>query len=81
MRMGFLTKHEVQNQENILIKYNLPVKLKNIEVTSILEAIKMDKKNVNGKVKWVLLESIGKAIISQDVKEKMIIESINDILI
>jgi len=80
MRMGFITKNEVHNQENILKKYNLPVQLENIDVNSILEAIKMDKKNANGKVKWVLLESIGKAIISQDVKEKMVIESINDIL-
>ena len=55
--------------------------VKDIDVDSILEAIKMDKKNSNGKVRWVLLESIGKAIISQDVKEEIVIKSINDILI
>lgn len=81
MRMGYISSQEVEQQQKILLKYNLPVKLKDIDVDSILEAIKMDKKNSNGKVRWVLLESIGKAIISQDVKEEIVIKSINDILI
>ena len=41
----------------------------------------MDKKNSNGKVKWVLLDSIGNAIISQEIDEKIVIESLKEVII
>ncbi len=81
MRKGFITKEIVDRQEKILNKYNLPVKIKNIEIKKILDAIKMDKKNSNGKVKWVLLDSIGNAIISQEIDEKIVIESLKEVII
>ena len=81
MRKGLIAREVVDQQEKILLKYNLPVRLKDIEINSILEAIKMDKKNSNGRVKWVLLNSLGNAMISQDVDEKIIIDSIKEIQI
>lgn len=80
LRMGFINKDLVNRQEEILKNYNLPVKLNGIGLDDILEAVKMDKKNVGGRVKWVLLESLGKATISQEVSEDIISESILEVM-
>ena len=80
LRMGFINKDLVNRQEEILKSYNLPVKLSGIALEDILEAVKMDKKNVGGRVKWVLLESLGKATISQEVSEDIISESILEVM-
>lgn len=40
----------------------------------------MTKKTVNGKVNWVLLEDIGKVCIKKDVPEKLVKETILEIL-
>ena len=41
----------------------------------------MDKKNVDGKVKWVLLDSIGKAKIVRGVDESVVKEAISEVII
>ena len=45
------------------------------EIEPIIEFLKHDKKNDNGKINFVLLEAIGKPIIDQQVSNELIIEA------
>ena len=52
------------------------IKINNEDAKSILELIKFDKKNKNGKVLFVLLYEIGKSKIDIEVSKETIIESL-----
>ena len=52
-----------------------PVSFKKNDIEHIIELLKHDKKNSNGKVKFVLLEFIGKGIIDQEVPNELIYEA------
>lgn len=58
--------------------FNLPVDIKNIDLDSkkILEATKSDKKMDGGKVKFILLKSIGNACIYKNLSDEEILEGI-----
>ncbi len=59
-----LTKTGVANKiENILKKYDLPFEIGLKDKEKILEAIKIDKKNLNGNLNLILIEDIGKSFI------------------
>jgi len=45
------------------------------DINHIIELLKHDKKNSNGKVKFVLLEHIGKGVIDQEVPNELIYEA------
>ncbi|WP_299677687.1 3-dehydroquinate synthase [uncultured Dokdonia sp.] len=45
------------------------------DIHHIIELLKHDKKNTNGKVNFVLLESIGKGVIDQEVSNELIYEA------
>ena len=70
----------VIEQKNILEDYNLPTSAENIDKQKISEAIKMDKKNVDGKVKWILLDALGKSKIVRGVDDKIVNEAINEVI-
>jgi len=78
--LGMVSESTVEKQKQILQKYQLPVKAPGLNAEKIFEAIKMDKKNSNGRVKWVLLKSIGESKIVQNVSDEIIMKSINKIL-
>ena len=40
----------------------------------------MDKKNVDGKVKWILLDALGKSKIVRGVDDKIVNEAINEVI-
>ncbi len=45
------------------------------DIDRIIELLKYDKKNANGKIYFVLLESIGKGVIDQEVSNELIYEA------
>ena len=52
-----------------------PIQFSKTDIEHIIELLKYDKKNANGKVKFVLLEAIGKGIIDQEVPNDLIYEA------
>ena len=52
-----------------------PVHFTKNDIDHIIELLKHDKKNANGKVKFVLLERIGKGAIDQEVPNELIFEA------
>ena len=79
-KIGMINQSSVIEQKNILEDYNLPTSAENIDKQKIFEAIKMDKKNVDGKVKWILLDALGKSKIVRGVDDKIVNEAINEVI-
>ena len=77
-QLGMLSKKELVAQNNILQKTGLPAKMPNINIDSILNALKKDKKVVGGEIEFVLLEKIGKASYGIKVPNKIIKRAIEE---
>ena len=77
-KLGFLHEGSVIRQNNLLEYIGLPHKLSHhkLKPRKILEHIQYDKKIINGKINFVLLNSIGDVIIS----DKITLEDIKQIL-
>ena len=80
LNLGIVNTDTVERQKNILTNYGLPTNDKNLNTEELLEAIQMDKKNVDGKVRWVLLRNIGEAIIEDNVSLDVVKSSISKII-
>lgn len=83
LNRAYLTKEEFEYIINILKDFNLPVNLSSglVNIDSLLEIIKHDKKHESGKLKFVLLKEMGHAYIETNVSTNDIIAALNYILI
>ena len=64
-RMGMLSQADKKDITNLLESVNLPTKKPDLNSNDFLESMKRDKKVQDGEIR-LILESIGKAIISND---------------
>jgi len=65
-RMGWLKADEVKRMHALLSASSLPVKAPNLGAEKYLDLMGMDKKVVDGKIRLVLQQGIGKAVITSD---------------
>ncbi len=65
-RMGWLSQEEVNRIESIFLRANLPVKAPNLGFERYLDLMGLDKKVVDGKIRFVLQKGIGKTILTSD---------------
>ena len=79
-RLGMIDRELVDRQRRVLQSYDLPVRGKGLDVDSLIDATKSDKKSRSGTIRWVLLEGPGKATSRRDVPENVVRESIEAIL-
>ena len=66
----------VSRIEKTLIKFNLPVFYKGLELEAILRAISYDKKQVNGANRFVLPVSLGKVKAVSDIPMNVVIQAL-----
>ncbi len=73
-RLGWLTSAEVERVAQLLIAANLPIHPpKEMTVTSFLDAMAVDKKNLDGQLRLILLRKLGQAELV-DFKQLNILE-------
>lgn len=73
LKLKRITTEEFASIVTLLKKFNLPVALRDpIDKAILKRYMAQDKKIINGKLKLILLESIGKAVISADVLEGLL---------
>ncbi len=65
-RMGWLTNDEVKRIHALLTKANLPLDAPKLGVERYLDLMQLDKKVADGKIRLVLQQGIGKAVITSD---------------
>jgi 3-dehydroquinate synthase len=73
-RMGILGEDEVARLAGIIKKAGLPTEIPDLPIEDIIAAMKHDKKVRQGKITFVLLKTIGHAIISDDVSPSIVEE-------
>ena len=60
MDEGHLSHEDVRRVESILSKADLPIDIKKtIESETLIEAMSLDKKSIDGKIRLVLLKGLG----------------------
>ncbi|MBQ1915073.1 MAG: 3-dehydroquinate synthase [Selenomonadaceae bacterium] len=70
--MGLVDEAEVQRAKDLIEALHLPVGAEGCTVENMYASIFHDKKTVNGKVNWVLMESIGSVVVRNDVPEDLV---------
>ena len=76
-RMGWLTDDDVERIINLLKSANLPfLPPKEMQVTQFIELMTVDKKNVDGKIRLILLEKIGKATLPISVEQALLVQTL-----
>lgn len=67
---GLLSQQDVSRIEELLIKAKLPVQLPNsLKADSLFSALIMDKKATSKRLRFILMKTIGEAMIADDLSE------------
>ncbi len=75
--LGFLSDSDVAFAEQLLQRANCPTRLKeHLTPAVIRKAMQRDKKVAAGKLKLIVLQALGHAIIRDDIEENLILQAI-----
>jgi 3-dehydroquinate synthase len=75
-RMGWLTADEVARIARLFEAANLPIEAPALGVEKYLDLMGLDKKVADGKIRLVLLQSIGKAVMTGDYPPEKLLETL-----
>ncbi len=77
-RMGWLSKEDVQRIENLLIHAHLPVRPpKEMSPKRFIELMSVDKKVLDGRLRLILLEALGKGVVTDKVDPELLNETLS----
>lgn len=80
LRIGMSTDEVYRLQEEMLQTFGLPLRVpQRIEVEEFLSALWKDKKKEGGKIRFTLLERLGKPLLGIEVEEEMVLEILPEI--
>lgn len=77
-RMGMLSQDDTKDIISLLESVNLPTRKPNLNSNDFFESMKRDKKVQDGEIRLILLESIGKAVISNDYPNETLMKTISE---
>ena len=80
VQMGLLDPVIVERQQRVLEKYGLPTSADGLDRERLMAAVALDKKVQSKKVRWVLLEGIGRPVLRDDVPASMVEAALDDVL-
>lgn len=78
-KKGLLSDDEYQSAQAVLAQFELPP-LTGITPEKVLDVVAHDKKFINGKLSFILIDGIGNGVISTDVTSEDIVESLKIVL-
>lgn len=73
-KLGWLTEQDTDRIKHILTLANLPITPSAISVATALNLMGHDKKVKGGKIRLILLKSLGEAVLTDDFDERLLIE-------
>ena len=77
-RMGYISQNDVKRILNLLQLASLPViPPKEMKAQQFIELMAVDKKNMDGKIRLILLKSIGKASLPINVEQTLLDQTLN----
>ena len=77
-KMGILDRDELVRLKSVIKGANLPTEIPDLEVAKIIQAMKHDKKILQGKLRFALPKSIGDVFITDEVSPSLIEQVLSD---
>jgi 3-dehydroquinate synthase len=77
LRMKWLNADEYKRIHNLLSACNLPLQAPSLGVTKYLDLMANDKKVADGKIRLILQQGIGKAVITSDYDANKLNETLS----
>ena len=76
-RMGWLSAEDVARVAAILAAANLPIKPPNLGVEKYLDLMGLDKKVVDGKIRLILQQGIGKSVVTSEYDTEALYQTLS----
>lgn len=80
VKKGWISRNQLDDLKDLLIKYNLPIKTSDISAKDVLLASKSDKKMENQRIKFIVLEKLGKAMPYMDFSDDELLDAISYVI-
>ena len=80
-RRNYITQNQLDSIVSLLRSFELPISISGITAEDILHVTTHDKKMESGKLKFILLSTIGLAVIDTTVTREELLDSINYIIV
>ncbi len=79
---GMIGKDEYLEIRDMFVPFHLPIALRDISFSpeEVVENTKSDKKNASGKLRFILLQKLGHAVIEENVTEEEILQAVRDLI-
>jgi 3-dehydroquinate synthase len=77
-QMGLLNNEDAEAVNELISRYDLIYRTKKLNADSIIEHMKFDKKNFNGKIKFVLLKGLNNPVYDQDVEPGLLRDAVTN---
>jgi len=75
-RAGTLRREDAERVKGLIGRAGLPVRGPKLAIERYLELMQVDKKAAAGKVRFILLDGLGRATLRGDLEERLVRESI-----
>jgi 3-dehydroquinate synthase len=79
-RMGLLDGTVIERQRGVFEAYGLPTHAEGLDRAALLSAVALDKKVQAKKIRWVLLEAMGRPVLRDDVPQDVIEAALDTVL-
>jgi 3-dehydroquinate synthase len=77
-KLGILKENEMNRLKEVIARAGLPTQIPALELEGIIQAMKHDKKILQGKIRFVLPRTIGEAFITEEVSPSLVEEVLQD---
>ncbi|NLP42184.1 MAG: 3-dehydroquinate synthase [Veillonellaceae bacterium] len=77
--MGLCSSQVVDNIKNVIMNFRLPLKADNCPINEIMPLLIRDKKAIDGRINWVLVNALGKVSLVNNVPEIVIKTALDEI--
>ncbi|MFC2005966.1 3-dehydroquinate synthase [Chloroflexota bacterium] len=71
-RLGILDRNEMNRLKSVITRASLPTEIPSLQLEKLIQAMKHDKKILQGKIRFVLPKSIGDVFITDEVSPSLI---------
>jgi 3-dehydroquinate synthase len=78
-RIGLIDSDTVARQSDVLRAFGLPLTAPGLNPNEIIHTMQLDKKIHDGRLRFVLLESLGRAVVRDDIPEQLVEEVIKEL--
>ena len=75
-----ISMEEYYEIRDMFVPFNLPISIEDIDPNEVIKLAKSDKKADSDKIRFILLKSIGKAVVSMDVTDEEMKNALDEII-